>query len=181
MMANSAITTSFKAMSVNTPAIECSSDTTKATNTSISASQSNPADTRAMRNTLEATQMIDTMDPDATATTEIPSQNRYDNSNEHLKAPWEKLPPELLVAVLQRISSPDDLWATVCASRTIYLAFRSSMVRVLASVLENAIHPAILPLALFICEHSGDDTIPARRDGYLHVCNCVGYLIYWKS
>lgn len=178
---NSAITTSFEAMSVDTQAIEHSSDTTKATNTSISGSQANPANTRARKNTSEATQITEKMDPDATVTTEIPSQNRYYNGNEYPKAPLEKLPPKLLVAVLQHIPSPDDLWATVCASRTIYLAFRSSMLRVLVSVLKNAIHPAILPLALFICEHSGDDTIPTRRDGYLHVCTCVGCLIYWKS
>ena len=38
MMADSAITSSFKAMSVDTQAIQYSSDTTKATSTSISGS-----------------------------------------------------------------------------------------------------------------------------------------------
>ena len=88
------------------------------------------------------------------------------------KLSLEKLPPELLACILQQLFSPDQLYSAITTSRAIYRAFRSSMVSILASVMEQAIHPAVLPLAILICEESGDkDGVPARRGGYLNVSN----------
>ena len=106
----------------------------------------------------------------ATAIKEHPSQNR---PNQYpIKPSLEELPPELLACILQQLSSPDQLYSAVNTSRAIYRSFRLSKVSILKSILERAIHPAVLPLAILICEKGGDkDGIPARGDGYLHVSN----------
>lgn len=117
-----------------------------------------------------ATNPVRPLSPATITVPELPTQN--DNIQHLPESSLEKLPTELLVWILQYLSSPDQLYKAIITCRAIYDAFRSSMVSILASVMEQAIHPAVLPLAILICEESGDkDRIPARRDVYLSVSN----------
>ena len=66
----------------------------------------------------------------------------------------ESLPNELLVLLLQHVSSPSDLVTLTKASPQCYRIFKSSEGLVLSSVVRNTLLPEILPLAITACEAS---------------------------
>ena len=88
--------------------------------------------------------------------------------NEQIKSPLEALPVEILVSILKCLSSPEQLYFVIRASPTIYQIFRSHIVSILVAVVKRAIHPAVLPLAVLICDINKDVNL-VRHDGYFHV------------
>ncbi|MCJ1415550.1 hypothetical protein MMC32_001882 [Xylographa parallela] len=67
----------------------------------------------------------------------------------------ESLSTDLILAILQQLSSPTDLYKLICASPVYYQVFTRYKLLVLTAVVQNAIPQEVLPDALAACDASG--------------------------
>ena len=70
-----------------------------------------------------------------------------------LQTNWlHELPPEILLLILEKYTTPRDLYSLLRSSSKISALFAQKKWKVLREVLKNAFHPAILPLAIAVCD-----------------------------
>lgn len=69
---------------------------------------------------------------------------------------FEELPPEILLLILENLITPSYIFSLIRASPVAYRTFRSKKVVVLANAIRRSIHPAVLPLAITVCDAASD-------------------------
>ena len=80
-----------------------------------------------------------------------------------LKETTKVPPPEILIMIMQHMSSPKDLMSFLLASSTFSNTFELSKASILSNVARNSFHPAIFPLAVTVCTARQELPISARR------------------
>ena len=76
---------------------------------------------------------------------------------------FEELPPEILLLIFENLITPSYVFSLIRASPVAFRVFQRKKVAVLGNVIRRSIHPAVLPLAITVCD--------AARDTSFSVCS----------
>ena len=75
----------------------------------------------------------------------------------------EELPYEVLLLILENVKTPSSVFSFIHASPIAFRIFQHNKITVLTNAIRRSIHPAVLPLAITVCD--------AARDTSLSVCS----------
>jgi hypothetical protein len=65
---------------------------------------------------------------------------------------FNKLPPELVVQIVESLDTPHDLYSLIVSSKYVYQTFQFSRVAILATVMMNALPHGNIYLAVAACK-----------------------------
>ena len=100
----------------------------------------------------------------------------------------DTLSPDILSLVLRQLGSPREVFSAIRVCSILYNVFQLDKTRILANAVQRSFHPAVLPIALVICDVKKDPTLIAHfeddmlsEDHYLDDLNMSDYSLWWNQ